>query len=99
MLFKLVLSLILALLAVLFVVQNVAVVEVRFLLWGLHMTLSLLIFLLFGCGIIVGWLMHSYWAYRRKAFDQHRKSDATLLTKQRRMSHCRLDPVSSFSPA
>jgi lipopolysaccharide assembly protein A len=66
LLFKLVLSLILALLAVLFVVQNVAVVEVRFLLWGLHMTLSLLIFLLFGCGIIVGWLMHSYWAYRRK---------------------------------
>ena len=65
-LFKLVLSLILALLAVLFVVQNVAVVEVRFLLWGLHMTLSLLIFLLFGCGIIVGWLMHSYLAYRRK---------------------------------
>ena len=67
MLFKLILSFTLALLAVLFVVQNVAVVEVRFLLWGLQMTLSLLIFLLFGCGIILGWLMHSYWVYRRKA--------------------------------
>ena len=67
MLFKLILSLTLALLAVLFVVQNVAVVEVRFLLWGLHMTLSLLMFLLFGCGLMVGWLLHSYWVYRRKA--------------------------------
>lgn len=65
--FKLILSVILAGLAVLFVIQNVAVVEVRFLLWGLPMTLSLLIFLLFAGGIIVGWLLHSYWAYRRKA--------------------------------
>lgn len=64
---KLILSLILACLAVLFVIQNVAVVEVRFLLWALPMTLSLLIFLLFAGGLIVGWLLHSYWAYRRKA--------------------------------
>ena len=64
---KLILSLLLAGLAVLFVAQNVAVVEVRFLLWGLQMTLSLLIFLLFAGGIIVGWLLHSYWMYRRKA--------------------------------
>jgi lipopolysaccharide assembly protein A len=64
---KLVLSLILAGLSVLFVVQNVAVVEVRFLFWSLHMTLSLLIFLLFAAGLIVGWMMHSYWAYRRKS--------------------------------
>ena len=59
--FKLIVSLILAGFAVLFVVQNVPVVEVRFLVWGLQMTLSLLIFLLFAGGIIVGWLMHSYW--------------------------------------
>jgi putative membrane protein len=65
--YKLILGLILAGLAVLFVVQNVAIVEVRFLVWGLHMTLSVLIFLLFATGIIVGWLLHSYWGYRRKA--------------------------------
>ena len=63
---KLILSLLLAGLAVLFVVQNVAVVEVRFLLWGFQMTLSLFIFLLFAGGIIVGWVLHSYWLYRRK---------------------------------
>jgi lipopolysaccharide assembly protein A len=67
--FKLILSLILAGLAVLFVIQNVAVIEVRFLLWGLQMTLSLLIFLLFAGGIAVGWLLHSYWAYRREAAE------------------------------
>ena len=65
--FKLAFSLMLAGLAVLFVVQNVALVEVRFLLWALPMTLSLLIFLLFAGGLLVGWLLHSYWAYRRKA--------------------------------
>ena len=65
--YKLFLSVLLAGLAVLFVVQNVAVVEVRFLLWGLHMTLSLLIFMLFAGGLIVGWLLHSYWLYRRTA--------------------------------
>ena len=64
---KLILGLVLAGLAVLFVVQNVAVVEVRFLLWGFQMTLSLFIFLLFAGGIIVGWVLHSYWIYRRKA--------------------------------
>jgi len=65
--FKLILSLVLAGLIVLFVIQNVSVVEVRFLVWVLPMTLSLLIFLLCSGGIVVGWLLHSYWAYRRKA--------------------------------
>ena len=65
--FKLILSLILAGLTVLFVIQNVSVVAVRFLFWAQPMTLSLLIFLLFSGGILVGWLLHSYWTYRRKA--------------------------------
>lgn len=80
--FKLILSLILAGLAVLFVIQNVSVVEVRFLLWGLHMTLSLLIFLLFAGGIIVGWLLHSYWAYRRKGVES--KSQGAAINAEER---------------
>lgn len=72
---KLILSLLLAGLAVLFVVQNVAVVEVRFLLWGFQMTLSLFIFLLFAGGVIVGWVLHSYWMYRRRV--------ATVITPQK----------------
>ena len=70
--FKLTLSLILAGLAVLFVVQNVVVAEVRFLFWGFHMTLSVLMFLLFAGGLIVGWLLHSYWAYRNRALELQR---------------------------
>lgn len=64
---KLVLIILIAGFSVLFVIQNVAVVEVRFLVWELHMTLSLLVFLLFAGGLLVGWLLHSYWAYRKKA--------------------------------
>lgn len=58
--FKLALSLMLAGLTVLFIVQNVAVVEVRFLFWSLSMSLSLFVFLLFAIGVIAGWLLHSY---------------------------------------
>ncbi len=66
---KLILSLILAGLAVLFVIQNVTVIQMRFLVWSLSMTFSLFIFLLFATGLIVGWLLHSYWSYRRKGAD------------------------------
>jgi putative membrane protein len=58
--FKLALSLMLAGLTVLFIVQNVAVVEVRFLFWSLSMSLSLFVFLLFAIGVIAGWLLHGY---------------------------------------
>jgi putative membrane protein len=64
--FKLALSLVLAGLTVLFIVQNVAVVEVRFLFWSLSMSLSLFVFLLFAIGVIVGWLLHSYSQHRRE---------------------------------
>lgn len=60
--FKLILILILILtgFAVLFIVQNVVVVEIRFLFWTLSMSRSLLIFFLLAVGIIIGWLLHSY---------------------------------------
>lgn len=63
--FKLALSLVLAGLTVLFIVQNVEVVEVRFLFWTLAMSLSLFVFLLFAIGVVVGWLLHSYSQHRR----------------------------------
>jgi uncharacterized integral membrane protein len=72
---KLLLSLIFAGLAVLFVVQNVSVIQIRFLVWSLSMTLSLFIFLLFATGLIVGWLLHSYWTYRRKGADLKAKTN------------------------
>jgi uncharacterized integral membrane protein len=64
--FKLALILVLASFTVLFIVQNAAVVEVRFLFWGLSMSLSLFVFLLFAIGVVVGWLLHSYSRHRRE---------------------------------
>jgi len=57
---KLVFSLILAGLVVLFLVQNTAVVEVRFMFWAMAMSRALMIFLVFAFGILAGWLLHSH---------------------------------------
>lgn len=61
---KLLFVLMLSGLAVLFIIQNVAVVEIQFLFWSLSMSRSLLMFLLLAIGIIVGWLLHSYIRHR-----------------------------------
>ncbi|MDH3328152.1 MAG: LapA family protein [Desulfobulbaceae bacterium] len=61
---KLIISLVLAGLAILFVIQNVAVVEIRFLFWTFAMSRSLFMIFLLAIGIIVGWLLHSYILHR-----------------------------------
>ena len=58
--YKLILILILAVLIVLFIVQNVPVVEIRFLFWTLAMSKSLLMFIVLLIGIIIGWVLHRY---------------------------------------
>jgi len=64
--FKLILALILAVFAVLFIVQNVVVVEIRFLFWTLSMSRSLLMFFLLAIGVIIGWLLRSYSLHQKK---------------------------------
>ena len=56
---KMIISLVLAGLAVIFIIQNVTVVEVRFLFWTLPLSRALLIFLALAIGIIVGWTLRS----------------------------------------
>ena len=63
---KLMTVLILIGLAVLFIIQNVTVVEVQFLFWSIQVSRSLLMFLLLACGIISGWFLHSFVNFRRK---------------------------------
>lgn len=63
--FKLVLSLILIGITVLFVIQNVTVVEISFLFWSFAMSRALLIFMVMAIGIIIGWLLHGYYSHRR----------------------------------
>ncbi|MDD5723733.1 MAG: LapA family protein [Syntrophales bacterium] len=63
---KLVISLILAGLAVLFIIQNVTVVEIRFMFWTLSMSRALLIFFLLAIGVVIGWSAHSFSISRRE---------------------------------
>ena len=65
--FKLITVLILAGLVVLFIIQNVAVVEIQFLFWSMQISRSLLIFLLLAVGMVMGWFLHGYSKYRTKS--------------------------------
>jgi uncharacterized integral membrane protein len=64
--FKLALILVLACLTLVFMAQNVLIIKLRFLFWGLSMHLSLFAFLLFAIGAAAGWLLHSYSQHRRE---------------------------------
>ena len=57
---KMIVVLILSGLAVLFIIQNVAVVEIKFLFWSIQMSRSLLIFILLAIGFVIGWFMHGH---------------------------------------
>lgn len=65
--YKLIIILILAGLALLFVFQNVAVVEIQFLFWSTRMPRSLLVVLLLATGTTIGWFLHSFLRYRKKS--------------------------------
>lgn len=62
---KLILVLALSVLAVLFIAQNVAIVEISFLIWQTSMSSALLIFFTLITGILLGWFLHAYLGYRR----------------------------------
>ncbi len=61
---KLILGLILAGIVIIFTIQNVTTVELKFLFWSLSMSRALLMFLVFAIGIILGWLLNGI--FRRK---------------------------------
>ena len=64
--FKLIYLLVLAGMVTVFVFQNTAVVEVRFLLWTVAMSRALLIIVLLTIGIALGWLLHGVRTRRRR---------------------------------
>ncbi len=70
---------ILAVLAAVFIVQNVTVMDLRFLFWTLSMSGALLMFLILAAGIILGWLLHGGFT-RRKTPSSARKDDVTVQT-------------------
>jgi uncharacterized integral membrane protein len=74
---KLYFMLVLIALASIFIVQNVEVVELRFLFWTLAMSRALLFVFLVLVGIAVGWLLRGHFVH--KAGDNATK--ATKSTK------------------
>jgi uncharacterized integral membrane protein len=67
---KLVLALLLMGMAVVFVIQNVAMVEVGFLGWRFSLSSALLIFSTLTIGFVMGWSLHSYLLYRKSKDNQ-----------------------------
>ena len=67
--FKLITVLVLVGFSVLFIIQNVAVVEVQFLFWSIQVSRALLMFLLLAVGIIAGWFLHSFFNFRRRVSE------------------------------
>ncbi len=76
---KLIIGAILAGLAVVFIVQNTTVMDLRFLFWTLSMSGALLMFLILAVGMILGWLLHGS-LKRRKARSNARKDDDSVQT-------------------
>ena len=64
--FKIILSVILAGLVLLFIIQNLTAIKVSFLFWTLSISSSFLMFILFLIGFILGWLLHSNSIHSRK---------------------------------
>lgn len=62
--FKMIVILMLLALAALFIIQNVAMVEIQFLFWSMQMSRSMLIFMLLVIGVVIGWFLHSYIKFR-----------------------------------
>ena len=66
---KLTLILLLSSLAVVFIAQNVAVVEINFLIWKASLSSALLIFFTLLLGFVLGWFNHGYLLYRKAKRD------------------------------
>ena len=64
---KLIVILVLLGLAILFIAQNMMVVEIKFLFWSIEMSRALWMFLLLTIGGVIGWFLKSYVNHVRKA--------------------------------
>ncbi len=60
----------LLLVVVIFIVQNAAVVDIRFLLWKFSMSGSLMIFFVLAIGVVIGWITARHF---RRRHQRHRK--------------------------
>jgi uncharacterized integral membrane protein len=57
--YKKIISLVLAALTILLILQNIAVINISFFFWTFFISRSVLIFLVLLIGIVIGWLLRS----------------------------------------
>jgi uncharacterized integral membrane protein len=84
--YKLVLTLVLAGLIVLFVIQNAAMVEIQFLFWSTLVPRSLLMFIVLATGIIMGWFLYGYFRYKTSTHVDRSRSKANTDLKNEQAS-------------
>ena len=63
---KSIISLLLIIAALIFSIQNIAAVEIQFLLWSFSIPRALLIMILLGVGFVIGMLFYSIVFRRRR---------------------------------
>ena len=63
--FKIVGLIVIACLAVVFVIKNVSAVTVSIFFWEISLSLALLIFFVLAFGFVFGWFLHSFLAYQK----------------------------------
>ncbi|HNQ17887.1 MAG TPA: LapA family protein [Smithellaceae bacterium] len=64
--FKIILVIILACLALVFVAQNIDIVSLKFFYWEIAMSRAVLIFFSLLIGFMIGWFLKSYLSYRKE---------------------------------
>lgn len=64
---KLILGVVIIGLVAIFIIQNAAAVSIHFLAWTLSMNGALLFIIILMLGIVVGWLLHTFVIFRKKA--------------------------------
>ena len=81
---KLAISIGLAILAVIFITQNTETARVEFLVWSVEMSVVLLVFIILGAGVIIGWFLSSYLRYvrNRKQVKAREVMQAKVVAKQ-----------------
>lgn len=70
---KLIVGLVLLALLLVFIIQNAAIVELRFLFWKLSMSRSLVILFVLLIGLIIGWFASSHFQHKQHKIQKQEK--------------------------
>lgn len=67
---KLITSLVLAALVLVFIIQNASVVELHFLFWTLSMSRSLMILFVLFIGLVIGWIVGNHFHFKSQTGEK-----------------------------